>query len=1079
MKNVTVKQAIETIQKQSGYSFVFAATDLDVRKRVTVKAENLPIEKVLKQLLIGQDVTYEIRGKEVIIRRTGIETTNSQKRKVTVDGTVTDTKGLPIIGASIRQTGTSVGTISDIDGKFQLETDAEAALEVSYIGYLSQQVKLKGKTHVDITLQEDAQLLDEVVVVGYGTMKKSDLTGAISTVKMDETPVQTFTTVSHALAGKAAGLQVVQNSAQVGGGATFNIRGAASVGAGNDPLIIIDGFPISSGSSLGSGNRYEAGSTDNILESINPNDIESIEVLKDASSTAIYGARAGHGVIIITTKRGKTGKASVNYSGNVSMQRMRNSFKMLDGPDYMRQTNRYFHELWLKENGQGVYAGYITPKDDVPDFVPTYTDEEIANAPTVPWFDEITRTGLMHQHNVSITGGTEKTKYMASLNYMNHAGVLKNNDMERMTAKINLDQDISRYVRAGLSFNVSRNTYDNVPLGSGENENSGIITSAVAFDPTIPVRDENGDYSTNPHKPQLPNPVSLLEITDKTTKNRLLGSFYVEVEPLSGLKLKANLGIDYKNQKRKTYLPTSTRYGASVNGQAYIAEEDNNDYLMELTGNYQKTFGEHSFNVLAGYSYQRFNTEGFSAGNQDFINDNFLYNNLGAGNYTRPSVGSYASVSSLSSYFGRINYTWKDKYLFTATIRADGASNFAKGHQWGIFPSVSAGWRFAEEKFVKSFAENWLSNGKLRLSWGQAGNYNVGNGAIDYYGVDPWYGSLFGDSQHVGIYISQLGNPNLTWETTTEFNLGLDLGFFNNRVNLTAEYFQRTISDLLVRSKALPHYNEVSSIVANIGSTQSNGVELTLNTQNVIARNFTWSTDLTFSTYNDRWKERDPNWKPAAYEKAKDPIRAVYSYIADGLLQPGEKAPEHQPLLLPGQMKLKDLNGDGKLNDEDRVMIGRNDPKFIFGFNNMFTYKNFDLNIYVYGQVGKIAGSNSYYDAWGSYGDRLQAGENVPVSFKEAWSSDNQSAQRPSILNSTYGTGDYFLYKISFLRVRNITLGYTIPINKRFISRMRVYADVNNPCVWTNWKGQDPETDNNTNAYPNVTSFSLGVDISF
>ena len=1078
LKNVTVKQAIETIQKQNGYSFTFAASDLNTQKIITVTARNLPIEKVVEQILIGQNVSYTVQGKDIIIKKKSNQATQ-QKKKSTISGIITDNYGEPIIGANIKEKNGTNGTISDIDGKFQLTVDEGSSVQISYLGYLTQEVNTRNKTHLAISMKEDAQALDEVVVVGYGTMKKRDLTGAISSIKMDETPVQTFTTVSHALAGKAAGLQVVQTSAQVGGGSSFNIRGAASVGAGNDPLIIIDGFPVSSSSTLGSGNRYEAGQTDNILESINPNDIESIEVLKDASSTAIYGARAGHGAIIVTTKRGKEGKASVNYSANVSVQRMKNSFKMLNGQDYMYQTNRYYHELWLKEKGEGIYEDYMIPNDDAADFKPRYSNDQILNAPTVPWFDEITRTGLMHQHNVSINGGTEKTKYMASINYLNHSGVVKNNDMERFTAKINLDQQISKYVKAGLSFNISRNNYDNVPLGNGENENSGIITAAVAFNPTVPVRDEKGNYSTNPQMPQLPNPVSLLEINDKTVKERLLGSAYIEVEPIKGLKLKANLGIDRKYQKRKTYLPKTTQYGAAVNGQAYLAQEDNNDYLMDLTANYQKIFGEHSFNVLFGYSYQKFNTEGMSAGNQDFINDSFLYNNLGAGNYSRPPVGSYASVSSLSSYFGRFNYSWKEKYLLTATIRADGASNFAKGHQWGYFPSVSAGWRFSEEKFIKSSSSDFLSNGKLRLSWGQTGNYNVGNGALDYYGADPWYGSQFGDSQHVGIYVSQLGNPNLTWETTTEFNIGLDLGFFNNRINLTAEYFQRTISDLLVKNKTIPHYNEVKTIAANIGSTQSNGVELTLNTQNIQTKQFTWSTDLTFSTYNDRWKERDPNWKPAAYQKEQDPIRGVFAYVADGLLQPGEEAPAHQPQLLPGQVKLKNINGDDKLNEEDMVLIGRNDPKFIFGFNNNFSYKNFDLNIYMYGQVGKIAGANSYYDAWGSYGNRIKLGQNVPVSFKDAWSSDNQTSTRPSFIESAYGTGDLFLQKISFLRIRNITLGYTVPISKSICNRLRVYADINNPCVWTNWKGQDPETDSNTNAYPNVTSFSIGVDISF
>lgn len=406
LKNVTVKQAIETIQKQNGYSFTFAASDLNTQKIITVTARNLPIEKVVEQILIGQNVSYTVQGKDIIIKRK-VTKPHNRRKKYNQRNHHRQLRGTDHRCQYQRKNGTN-GTISDIDGKFQLTVDEGSSVQISYLGYLTQEVNTRNKTHLAISMKEDAQALDEVVVVGYGTMKKRDLTGAISSIKMDETPVQTFTTVSHALAGKAAGLQVVQTSAQVGGGSSFNIRGAASVGAGNDPLIIIDGFPVSSSSTLGSGNRYEAGQTDNILESINPNDIESIEVLKDASSTAIYGARAGHGVIIVTTKRGKEGKASVNYSANVSVQRMKNSFKMLNGQDYMYQTNRYYHELWLKEKGEGIYEDYMIPNDDAADFKPRYSNDQILNAPTVPWFDEITRTGLMHQHNVSINGGTEK-----------------------------------------------------------------------------------------------------------------------------------------------------------------------------------------------------------------------------------------------------------------------------------------------------------------------------------------------------------------------------------------------------------------------------------------------------------------------------------------------------------------------------------------------------------------------------------------------------------------------------------------------------------------------------------------------
>lgn len=1003
----------------------------------------------------------------------------STQQDNTCVGQVVDQKGETVIGASVIVKGTSNGTITDFDGNFTLnEVKTGDMIEISYVGYQTQVVQYDGKT-LKITLKENTELLDEVVVVGYGVQKKRDLTGAISSVKMDETPVNTYSTVSHALAGKAAGLQVTQSSAQVGGGSTFRIRGAASTGAGNDPLIIIDGIPVSSGSSLGSGNRYNAGTTDNVLSSINPNDIESIEVLKDASSTAIYGSRAGHGVIIVTTKRGKEQKAQVRYSGNVSVQTMKNGYKALNGPEYMEYYNRFTYEDYLMTNGLGIYENYVDlgAGHEAPEYHPTYSPDQIANAQNTDWFDEVSRTGMMHSHNVSVNGGSKTTQYMASLGYMGQSGVVKNNNMDRVTAKINLDQTLSKYAKAGISLNISRNSLDNVPLGTGTFENAGILSSAAMFNPTLPVYDENGKYSVNPYFTQLPNPVSLLEITDKTTKDRILASAYLQIEPVKGLILKANFGIDRQYEKRKQYLPKTTMYGEQANGQASISQSDNNDYLMDLTATYMKDFGNHSLTVLAGYSFQQFNNEWVSAGNQDFITDGFLYNNLGAGNFAKPSVGSGASKTSLGSYFGRINYSYLSRYLLTLTMRADGASNFDPDNRWGFFPSVSAGWRFSDEPFMASL-NDVVSNGKLRISYGQTGNSNVGNRTMNLYNTG--YNNVFGNTIHTGVLASQLGNPNLTWETTKEFNVGLDLGFINNRISLSMEYFNRTISDLLVKEKSLPSYNEVTSIASNIGETKSQGFEMTLNTVNIDNRDWTWTTDLTLSLYRDRWKERDPNWKPAAYQKEDDWIRSMYSFVSDGLMQPGEERPKHQPTLMPGQIKMKDLDKNGVLDDHDKVLLGSKDPAFLFGFNNTVRYKNFDLNIYLYGEVNALKGA-SYYDDWTTMGYGFTQGRNSSQGFKDTWRHDNQHAKYANITGvGPDGAGDYFIKKISYLRCRNITLGYTIPVSNKILNNIRVYADVNNPFVLTNWTGLDPETDNgNSYAYPNVTSFSLGVDITF
>lgn len=1066
--NATYEQVFNAIEQKTGYKFVYNTQELNKHSQCSISVKDKNIEAILNELFKGTGISYRISNKHIALFK-------QVTRKIT--GIVTDQTGEPIIGANILVKGAKTGVITDIEGKFSISVQENSTLVISYLGYITQNITVKAQNHLKIILKEDTQNLDEVVVVGYGVQKKRDLTGAISSVKMTDTPVGTFSTAAHALAGKAAGLQVTQSSAQVGGGAKFRIRGETSINAGNDPLFIIDGFPVSSSSTLDSEkNFYKTGTVDNVLSSINPNDIESIEVLKDASATAIYGSRAGHGVIIITTKRGKVGKAKVTYSGNFSVQDIKNNYKMLDGREYRIQRNMYVYEKWLKETGQGIYKDYIT-SPSTGTYTPRYTEEEIAAAQTTDWLGEVTRTGTQQSHNVSLTGGSEKMQYAASLNYFTQKGVVKNNAMDRFTMKVNLDQQLSKYIKAGLSIHLSRNQYTNSSLGDNDFENAGIISSALRFDPSVPVRDENGDYSIFPDMAQYPNPVSLLEVTDKTTSDRALVNGYLQVEPIKGLTLKANLGVDRKYDKNKSYVPNTTVAGAAKGGIANILQRDNIDYLMELTANYTKNFGNHSLTALVGYSYQQFNQESVYAGNEDFSTDGFLYNNLQAGAGSKPYVNSAARKSALGSYFVRANYSYLGKYLLTVTLRADGESNFHPDYRWGYFPSISAGWRFSDEKFMKPLS-NVLSNGKLRLSYGQTGNSNIGNYMTDSYGVVS--GWVFGNDGYMGTAVTKKGNKKLTWETTSEFNIGLDLGFFDNRISLSAEYYNRIISDLLVNNKTLPIYNEISTIAANIGKTQGRGVELTLSTVNLMNKDWTWNTDFTFYTYKDNWYERDPNWKPAVYESEKDPIRSYYSYIADGLLQVGEKAPAWQPALLPGQIKLKNLAdteaSPNALDQYDKVYIGSQDPKCTLGLNNTLRYKNFDFNIYLYGEIGRLRGA-SYYDAWVvGLGNNLT---NVSKQSLNSYTNSYQDTAVPNLIESAYDSGNYYYKKISYLRCRNITLGYTIPISKFIANSIRISANVNNPFVFTNWSGVDPETDTGNFSYPNVTSFNFGVDISF
>ncbi|MDR1417124.1 MAG: TonB-dependent receptor [Prevotellaceae bacterium] len=1011
-----------------------------------------------------------------------------------ISGTVLGANNDPVVGASVVVKGTTAGAVTGTDGSYNITAPANATLVFSFLGLTTKEEAVDGRGRIDVVLNESDQFLDEVVVVGYGVQKKRDLTGAVSSIKMNDAPVATFSTISHALAGKAAGLQVTQNSAQVGGGSTFRIRGATSPsgGAGNEPLIILDGFPVTSPSNLGSGNAYDAGGTDNVLESINPNDIESIEVLKDASATAIYGSRAGHGVIIITTKRGsKDQRLRVNYSGNVSVSTMKNGYDMLDASQYMAQLGTEIRERYLADNGLGVYANYKTPTGkteaefdlmNTANYAKLYDIYEKNGHKTTDYFKEVTRTGVQQSHNVSLSGGTEATQYLASINYFGQEGIVKNNAMNRLTANVNLDQQISKYVKGGLSLNLSRNQYDNSLLGNGDQEHAGIITSAIQYMPILPVYDENGEFSKTPTKGDYPNPVSLLDITDKSTKDRVLSSAYLEVKPVKELTLKTVLGMDRKYQKRKQYVPTTTVMGAAQNGIADIGQSDNMDYLLDLTATYIKEFGDHNLTALAGYSFQQFNQEGFSAGNSDFPIDGFLYNNLATGNAAKPGVSSWADKSSLSSYFARVNYSFLGRYLLTATLRADGDSDFTEDNRWGYFPSASVGWRFSDEAFMQSLA-GALSNGKLRASYGQTGNSNIGNNILDAYGARGGY--VFGSSSLGGVGTKKIGNRNLTWETTTEFNIGLDLGLFKNRINLSVEYYDRVISDLLA-TKSLPSYNELGSVSANIGKTQGQGFELTLNTVNVTNKDFVWTTDLSLSTYKDRWLERDPDWTPNVYQSETDYIRSIFVYRSDGIMQAGETAPAWQSALLPGQLKVKNLKDEedalNKLDPNDVELLGSEDPALIFGFNNTIRWKQLDFNIYFYGELGRWRGA-SYYEKWTSITGNAPY-YNVSTNAQNTWRSDNQGAAMPSLIsNSTIpGTTDFYYKKISYLRCRNITVGYTIPVSKKVLNSIRVYADVNNPFVITNWTGVDPETDfanSNNYAYPNVTSFSLGVDINF
>lgn len=618
--NQRVEDVLKEIEEQSDFDFFFNNKHVDLNRRVSVSADKSNIFSVLKEIFSGTNVKYSVLDKKIIL---SVEAQSpQQEQKITVSGTILDAQGEPIIGASVLEKGVQGnGTITDIDGIFKLSvSSSKAQLEVSYIGYQSQTVAVQPGRNMKITLQEDSKQLDEVVVVGYGTQSKKTLTGAVSMVNMGDVEMNTVPNVSRALAGKAAGFRVNQVSAQPGGEAKFRIRGEASISAGNEPLFVIDGFPVSSSGSLSSGDDfYKAGNIDNVLESLNPDDIESISVLKDAASTAIYGARAGHGVVLITTKRGKSQKPRVTYSGMGSVQVARSNYKMLDTRMYMDMYNKQRYEEWLKLNGMGIYEGYVDkPSESPTQYKPTFNNDQILMASGTDWLDAVMRNGYTQQHNLSVNGGTDKTRYLASINYMDQEGIVKKNGVSRFSARLNLDQELSKYVSFGLTATYSQNKYDNVPLGDDANEYSGVLTGAIQANPTVPIYNSEGNFSVDPNRPFVANPVSLLEIKDNTLKDRIIGSAFVSVKPINDLEIKVQLGADRSSQKRSSYWPKTTLYGEQYNGKADISQEYNTTYLMELTAQYSKTLGDHNLKAIGGYSFQKFKTEGVSAGNSDF-----------------------------------------------------------------------------------------------------------------------------------------------------------------------------------------------------------------------------------------------------------------------------------------------------------------------------------------------------------------------------------------------------------------------------------------------------------------------------
>jgi TonB-linked SusC/RagA family outer membrane protein len=1029
------------------------------------------------------------------------------QQQTAVSGTVTDAKGLPLPGVAVTVKGSSTGTSTDGRGMYRINAGENSVLVFQLLGFLKREVDVKSRSIIDMVLADDVKLMDEVVVIGYGTQRRGELTGAISSVKTEDLVISSGPEIGNMLKGKVPGLTIRQNSAQPGGGLDILVRGAGSVNASNAPLIVVDGFPISDLQQPESGGRYQAGSQ-SILNSFNPNDIESVEVLKDASATSIYGSRAANGVILITTKRGKEGIPNVEYSNNFSFQKYNNSFDVLPLNEWMQVRNEAAREQWEFDNGVAPYGTKtVAEANENPvngPFRKLYTQNAINNVGRgTDWMDLVTRDGSSSQHNLTVSGGMNTTKYLLSGNFFDQNGIVKNSGFKRFSIRANIDQEINKYIKLGLNLTASRIDNNNSQLGGDQFENSGIIRAAIQQGPHIQAIDENGNYPLNPQLALQPNPFSLLTITDEGRIERMLLNSSLDITPVKDLLIKLKAGIDRGYSKRQSYVPTTTLNGQLEQGRAFIADSDKDDYLLEATANYNKTFADiHKFDLLAGVSQQKFINRFSTSASTGFITDAFLWNNLGAGSNPLASTSS-GPENIIASYFGRLNYSYKSRYLFTFTVRTDGSSVFAANNKWATFPSAAVAWNVAEEPFFKNI-KNTISQLKLRFSYGQTGNASINSNAFAAYGAYPaWLSG--NDTRLIGVSLSRLENPDLKWETTTGTNFGLDYSLLNGKVDGSLEIFNNVITDLL-DTKPLNSYHEVDSIVSNVGKTQSKGFEFSVNTRNIQTSNFQWRTLFSISKFKDNWRERAPDWKPKVYENEKDPIRAVYSRISDGILQVGEPVPASQPELKPGMIKIRDINGfqrdangnpavdaagrflrtgkaDGLIDDADAQLLGTSDPSLMAGFTNILTYKNFSLNFDFNALFGRrIADPNftTYgISAYGVYSN----GYNALRSVKNRWTPTNASTTQPSSFwgFSPYSVGDFFLEDAWFIRLQNVSLGYNLPKKwlKGVFSSARIHADAQNLFVISPYKGIDPETDSYTAAYPNIKTFTMGLNFKF
>lgn len=949
-----------------------------------------------------------------------------------VSGKVTGTGGEAIPGANVVVKGTTTGTSTDGQGRFSLNAPSNGTLVISSLGFASLEVNIGGRSQLTVTLAEDQKALEEVVVVGYGTQRKSDVTGSLSSVTSKDIKAVPVTGVGQALQGRAAGVQVTQASNAPGGGVTIRIRGGNSINAGNEPLYVIDGFPV----------YNESGAN------LNPNDIESMEILKDASATAIYGSRGANGVVLITTKRGKSGQNRIEFETYYGIQQVRKKLPMLNATEYATLVN---------EANTNVGRA------------PVFTQEQIAGFGVgTNWQDEIFREAPIQNYQLTASGGSDKTRYAVSANYLNQQGVIINSKYDRASFRFNFDHKINDRFNIGTSLNVIRSRNNAVPTDADGGTSGTVVYSALNFSPTQPVRNPDGTLVVfnTPGRIQIGSPVAqALGTYNLTVGTRMIGSVFADYKIIPGLTFRTSFGADVNYSKRSLYLSRNTATGTQLSGQASIINTQSSTWLNENTLTYNKTFGNvHNLTLLAGYTMQGNRFESVEARSQGFANDILTYENLGSAS-TALVPASSASNWQLNSYIGRANYDYSGKYLLTATVRADGSSRFGASNKWAVFPSASVAWRLSEEDFLKG--NRVINDLKLRVSYGLSGNQEI----TQYQSLATLgtQNANFNNTVVIGIGPSRVANPDLRWETTAQADIGVDVGFLSNRITLTADYYNKKTTDLLL-SVPLPYVSGYASALQNLGSIRNQGFELGINSTNLNGA-FKWTTAFNIAANRNKVLSLGDQTEFASGDasghlqlpnsglvRVGEQIGLFYGYQSSGIFQTqAEVDGSAQKTAKPGDRRYVDQNGDGAINASDRVILGYAQPKFYGGLTNTFSYKGVELSIFMQGTSG-----NSIFNINRFEQESLTGVSNQSAETLNRWTPTNPSntIPRANAVGNAYVLSSRQIEDGSYLRVKNINLSYTLPaslVSKAKLYNVKVYVSAQNWITFTKYTGFDPE----------------------